>query len=43
MDRFKGGRSDIPRPEGIAIDNEGYIYVVCEETQQLYVYAPKSG
>jgi uncharacterized protein YjiK len=34
---------DIPRPEGIAIDNEGYIYVVCEETQQLYVYAPKSG
>ena len=32
---------DIPRPAGIAIDNEGYIYAVCEDTQRLYVYAPK--
>ncbi len=32
---------DIPKPGGIAIDDERYIYVVCEDTQKLYVYAPK--
>ncbi len=32
---------DVPRPAGIAIDDERYIYVVCEDTQKLYVYAPK--
>lgn len=27
--------------EGIALDNDGNLYIVCEETQRLYVFTPR--
>lgn len=32
---------DVSKPEGIAIDKDGLLYIVCEETQHLYVYKPR--
>lgn len=32
---------DVSKPEGIAIDKDGLVYIVCEETQHLYVYSPR--
>ncbi|MFQ5862032.1 MAG: SdiA-regulated domain-containing protein [Candidatus Brocadiales bacterium] len=32
---------DVSKPEGIAIDRDGLLYIVCEETQHLYVYTPR--
>ncbi len=31
----------VPKPEGITKDNKGYIFVMCEETSTLYVFAPE--
>lgn len=32
---------DVSKPEGIAIDKDGLLYIVCEETQHLYVYTSR--
>ncbi len=31
----------VSKPEGIALDNDGNLYIVCEETQHLYVFTPR--
>ncbi len=32
---------EVTQAEGITKDNKGYIYIICEATGNLYVYAPE--
>ncbi len=33
--------TDVPSPEGFTMDNDGFLYVVSDEPQKLYVFSPK--
>ena len=34
---------DVPKAEGITMDADGNIYIICDETNTLYVYSPVEG
>jgi uncharacterized protein YjiK len=31
----------VPSPEGFTMDNDGFLYVVSDDPQMLYVFSPK--